>query len=241
MIRGLYTSTAGMATDMDLVEMLSNDISNMSTPGYKTEFASLSRTPATNTPYAVPGGASGTAILQIQTSIDSSQGTMERTKNPWDLAISGTGMFAVQTPNGIAYTRNGHFHVDANGSLVTDQGFKVLGQKGPITIPSDTASIGEDGTISANGQTIDKVAVYQLPPSTGWTSKGNSLYTITGTATLIATPSIQQGYIEGSNVDPALTMTNLMSAERSYQASVQALHMQDSTLQSAVTDLGKLP
>ena len=107
---------------------------------------------------------------------DFSQGNLQQTGNPLDLAMEGSGFFAVQAPNGVQYTRNGNFHLTKTGALVTAQGFPVLGDKGAITLPQGDAEIGPSGAISVDGVVAGQLKLVDFDSSVPLTSLGNAYY-----------------------------------------------------------------
>ncbi len=242
MFRGVYTSTAGMASQMAEIDQLSNNLANVDTVGYKEDFAALLQQPANPLSYGMGGLVRGTGVLSVNSTIDFSQGSLVPTGQPFDLALQGPGMFAIQSPTGISYTRNGRFHISAQNQLLSESGAVVLGANGqPLQLPDPQGNpvvIRTDGTISMNNGTVGQVGVYDAPG--GWTKSGNSLFTPNGPATAITTTTIQQGMLEQSNVNLTQTMGTLMAAERSYEAALQMQQNQNQILQSAVTDIAKL-
>jgi flagellar basal body rod protein FlgG len=168
------------------------------------------------------------------------QGPLLGSGNPTDLAISGDGLFAVGTPDGVAYTRAGDFVLDATGTLVTQQGYPVLDTAGkPITVAGGAGSfsVAPDGTVAGTGQRLAFISF----PATGLSVAGENLYTISGPVQPVAAGAgtIQQGFLEGSNVDLAGSMTDLISLQRLFQLSARSLTMQDQTLEDA-NSIGKL-
>jgi len=240
MLTGMYTATAGMATEMSAMDVISNNLSNSNTVGYREDFESLLREAANPQSYGMGGAVRSTGILQVQTKVDSSQGRVTPTDGPLDLALEGPGMFAVQTPNGIDYTRSGRLHRTPTGQLATEGGNLVLDTKGqPITIPDTqgkATTIKRDGTIYAGDVLAGQIGVSD---SAGWTKVGNGLYAPTGPVTTVATPMLQ-GYIEESNIDLVQLMGSLMTVQRAFQAANQMQHSQDQILQQAVNDIARL-
>jgi flagellar basal body rod protein FlgG len=242
MLRGLYTATAGMASEMSSIELLTNNVANANTIGYKQDFDALLRQAAGPSSYGEGGLVRGTGMLSVKTSVDVVQGTLHTTSNPYDLALQGVGMFGLQVPGGVAYTRNGRFSLSASGQLTTEGGNVVLDANGrPLQLPDpkgQPVTIKGDGTILEGGTIVGKIGVFNAP---NWAKVGNALYTpISGTATAITTNDIKQGELEEGNVDLAQTMTAIMSAERSYEAASQFQRTQDQVLQQSVNDLGRL-
>ena len=250
MIRGIYTAAAGLATATLRLGTVSNNIANASTPGYKQD-----RLPdeVGNSldllKYAVDdqGRPVGTITLGPKiglSQLDLSAGPIQETTNPLDLAIAGTGFFAVQAADGSTrYTRDGGFLTDTNGTLRARDGSSVLDTNGqPIQLPpGGDVSVAADGTILSGGATIAQLQIADFAPGANLTKVGNGMFSApTGTLPQAATGSqLYQGYLEGSNVDLTESMVSTMNLVRAYEANQKLLQMQDATLKQAVNDVGK--
>lgn len=240
MIRGVYTSASGLVAAEQRMSELSGNIANVSTPGFKQILATQEDYGTSVGVSFGDGGAPATigrlsyGTVSTGSTIDRLQGPLISTGNPTDLAIAGDGLFAVGTPNGVAYTRAGDLTVGANGVLTTSQGYPVLDTTGrPITVPGGASSltVGPDGTIGGTGQRLALVAF----PSTGVAMMGENLFAVSGPVQPVAAGagSIRQGFLEGSNVDMAASMTELISVQRTFQLSARSLTLQDQTLEEA--------
>ncbi|WP_196611080.1 flagellar hook-basal body protein [Pectinatus brassicae] len=180
------------------------------------------------------------------------QGSLENTNSPLDLAITGDGYFAINTPQGVRYTRDGNFYRSAAGQLVTANNQAVLStQGGPINIPPDIASISirADGTVNtvANGaanaaeEAIGQIQIAGFADRGALIKEGDNLYRPQqGAQPGTATGSIQQGWLEKSNVNVAKEMVNLINNYRTYEADSKALTTQDSLLDKAVNEVGRV-
>ena|SRR5689334_23358535 len=152
------------------------------------------------------------------------QAPLQQTGQPLDFAITGTGFFAVRTPQGVRYTRDGQFLANSQGQLTDQFGNLVLGQNGaPITVSAK-------GTVSANA-----LGVFNVPNAA---KQGNNLFT--GAAAGRGTGQVQQGYLEGSGADPVHTMVDMISAMRTYEAGQKAIQSIDETLQQSANNVGSL-
>jgi flagellar basal body rod protein FlgG len=237
MIRGFYTALSGVVAAMTRQSVIADNIANVNTVGFKQ-----SRSLQTDYELSVMNsvgpeiGLLGSGTVPAGLNLDISQGPLQTTGLQSDLAVEGDGLFVVRNGNGIAYSRAGDFQVDANGTLVTEQGYPVLDVTGHnIQVPPNTPfSVGKDGTIAQTGQ---RIALVGWPPG-GATRLGENLYSAAGTLTP-ATGVIHQGMLEASNTDMALEMTELITQQRSFQMSARALSMQDGTLGDAA-QLGRL-
>ena len=150
---GYYAACAGLRTQTEALELVANNLANSSTNGYRGQQPTF-RSLLTGAPLA-SGNPLNLALNHFNvlggSELDLSPGNLRDTGNPLDLAVEGSGFFAIQTPAGIMYTRDGSFQVSAKGQLVTAQGDVVLGESGPITLPSGAVSISADGTLSVEG------------------------------------------------------------------------------------------
>jgi flagellar basal-body rod protein FlgF len=239
MERGLYIAASGMLAEQVRQDQIANDLANASTPGYKPDRAAQGSfndmlLQNSSTGATIGSMSLGTGIVELRT--DLSQGPLSQTGNPLDLALSGAGFFTVKTPQGVAYTRDGQLTTDAQGNLTTITGFQVLGGNGkPITIgdPSNV-TIAPDGTVTSAGKTAGQIAVVSL---SGAVKQGDTLFSGTPGARPQGT-DIEQGYIEGSGVEPARAMVDMIVSLRAYESAQRVLHAIDDTLGEATSRVG---
>jgi flagellar basal-body rod protein FlgF len=227
MERGLYIAASGMLAEMARQDQLANELANASTPGYKADrvsqkaFGDLLLSDSADGSVVGPLG-SGAGIDKQET--DLRQQALRDTGEPLDLAIQGDGWFGVRTSTGIRYTRNGAFTADAKGNLVDQLGNQVLGEGNqPIKVT--------DGTVDTA-----KVAVFKVANPA---KQGDSYFT--GSASGKDTGEVRSGSLEGSGVDPARTMVDLMASMRAMEATQKAITTIDSTLQLTSSQVGNLP
>jgi flagellar basal-body rod protein FlgF len=224
---GLYIAASGMVAEQTRQAQLSNDLANASTPGYKAEQSpqhSFGDMLLSNTATGQPVGSMSTGVQLGKTFTDMTPAGMQTTGQPLDFGIAGTGFFAVRTPQGVRYTRDGQFTTSAQGQLVDGAGNDVLGQGGaPI-------KVGADGTVPTGA-----LGLFNVPAAA---KQGENLYT--GTASGHATGTARQGVLEESGVNPARTMVAMIGSLRTYQSGQQAIQAIDQTLQAASTQVGSL-
>ena len=153
-----------------------------------------------------------------------------------DVALHGDGFFCVQTPDGTRYTRNGQLALDAQGRLVTTAGQLLLGTDGkPITVGrADGMSIAQDGTVRSGTKVVGQIAIVSL---TNAVKQGDNVFTGTPGGRPAET-TVEQGYLEGSGVEPARAMVDMIVSLRAYEASQRVLHAIDDTLGRAVNSVG---
>ncbi len=241
MERGLYIAAAGMLAEQVRQDLISNDLANASTPGYKpdnAEQASFADLLLWNSSTGAPVGSlsMGSRITKVVT--DLTQGPLQNTGNPLDVALEGSGFFAVQTSSGVRYTRDGQFVVDGLGRLTTDSGNLVLGTSGkPITIGQadpTTISIDQRGTVKAGDRTVGTLAVMSL---TGAVKQGDTLFAGTPGVRPAGT-MVVQGSLEGSGVQPAEAMVDMIVSFRSYETTQRAIQSIDTELGRSANSVG---
>lgn len=214
---GFYSSFAGLAARMDALDVVANNLANISTTGFKAQhefYRSFSAwlQPSLTTPinqavnqYGVLGGAS----------LDLSPSSLEPTGNPTDVALQSAGYFTIQTQNGLRYTRAGNFSLNSQRQLVTVRGDRVLGEQGPIQIPDGQVSVSPDGTISVDGALVTKLKISDFPPNTALAMEGNSYFVAPQNAAKPATDvNVRQGSLETSNSDPVRGAVELIEVQR---------------------------
>ncbi len=255
MIRSLWISKTGLDAQQTQLDVISNNLANVSTNGFKRSRAVFEdllyqtmRQPgaASSQQSQLPVGLQvGTGVRPVATARLFTQGNMQQTGNSLDMAVSGQGFFQVQLPDGTTgYTRDGSFHVDANGGLVTSNGFAV---SPAITIPADAQSVtvGQDGTISvvkAGSTTPSNVGSLQLVTfmnPAGLQAMGQNTYLetaasgtpTTGTPGTSGRGTIQQGYVETSNVNVVEELVSMIQTQRAYEINSKAIQTSDQMLQ----------
>ncbi len=246
MIRGLYTSATGMMVQRNRMDVLTNNIVNVETTGYKKD--TLLTTPfdevmleRKNDPNINIYGRNLVGPYSFGTHVDELitnfvQGSLEQTNRPTDLAIAGEGFFVIETEAGERYTRAGNFAVNSEGYLVTGDGNYVLGENGRIYVGSTDFTVAVDGTITGEYAVPNRFRIVTFEDTGVLRKEGSTLYSIYGGAQPAEAEgySIRQGMQESSNVDVASEMVDLISLYRKYEANQRALKMTDETLGFAV-------
>jgi flagellar basal-body rod protein FlgF len=240
MIRGLYVAAEGMAARQKAQDVLAMNLANVNTTGFKAD-RPVFETALQRTLYRVEGtgatpiGTLSAGALLTTTYTDLQPGPLMRTGNPLDVAIEGEGYFAVQTPAGIRYTRNGAFSLNAEGILITREGFPVLGTQGVIRLPRNaTLEIGEDGSLRLDGKVVDRLQIVQgtmRKDTNGW---------LVGNATPVATPRLITGMLEGANVNIVREMVEMIEYLRAYETHQRAIQAQDETLGRAINEIARI-
>ena len=228
---------------MKALESTAHNLANVSTTAFKGErvdFQSL---------LAQSNGSNLSEVNQAinnfgvagNPSLDFSQGAIEGTGNPLDLAIEGPGYLAVQTGTGTAYTRNGHLELSSTGQLVTADGNPVLSGQGPINVPPGPVSISADGVVSVNGAIAGNIRLVEFDPQASVVETAPGLF-ISGVAPkAAASSSIRQGALESANVNPVETAVGMIAIQREAQMLQRALTMFHGEMNRvATTDLARV-
>jgi flagellar basal-body rod protein FlgF len=227
MERGLYIAASGMVSEMARQDLISNDLANASTAGYKSDTAvqgSFGDLLLRNTRTGATVGPLGEGSRIERQVTDLSAAPIKETGEDLDFAVEGDGFFAVQTAQGVRYTRNGQFTAAANGRLTDQLGNAVLGRNGqPVTV-------GGDGKVpQAN------VGIFALNNPR---KAGDNMFQ--GTAAGAGTGTVRSGALEGSGSDPVRAMTDMIASLRAFESGQKVITTIDSTLQKASNQVGSL-
>jgi len=233
---GFYAACTGLINQTDALDLTASNIANLNTTGYKAQLGfyrsleaqmgnrHLSPLNQAVNNYGVLGGAA----------LDMKAGEFQKTGNELDLAVKGSGFFVVQTPAGTRYTRNGNFHTDTAGRLLTASGDPVMGDEGPVEVPAGTITISSDGTISQQGAVVARLKLVNFQSGTTLAPEGNSYYAAPpGSAQPADDPSLSQGMLESSNLNPVAATVGLMTLQRQAQLLEQAMSIFHSVFNNA--------
>jgi flagellar basal-body rod protein FlgF len=224
MDRGLYIAASGMVAEQMRQDQIANDLANASTPGYKADTVTQRSFGDLLLSNSTTGQAVGPLALGVQANAMTTDVTpqpLRETGEPLDLAIAGDGWFAVRTGQGTRYTRDGQFSASAQGTLVDAQGDEVLGRNG------QPLSVDAQGHVDPTA-----VGVFAL---TGVAKQGDNLYT--GTPSGTGTGTVRSGALEGSGVDPAHTMVDMIASFRAFEAGQKAIQTIDDSLHKTATQV----
>jgi flagellar basal-body rod protein FlgF len=224
-----------VATERQL-DMLAHNLANASTVGYKSGSMMFSE-------YLLKDANGKTSYaMDYGTGRNTSQGALQSTGNPLDLAIHGKGYFAVQTPQGERYTRAGNFTISATGELSTLDGFPVLDDSGqPITFePSDEKiTVFANGKLEVDGDERATIGIYEFANERSLKYVSGNLYASEDNATVVEEPKVTQGMLEQSNVQPILEITKLINTQRSFISSSKFISDMYEMQENALRTLGK--
>jgi flagellar basal-body rod protein FlgG len=254
-MRALWISKSGMEAQQTQLDVVSHNLANVATNGFKRSHAifedliyqNMRQSGANTTEQTqLPTGLQvGLGVRPVATSRIYSQGNLQQTTNNLDLAIKGNGFFQIQQPDGTtAYTRDGSFQLDANGQMVTNNGYTLLPG---ITIPpnAQSISIGQDGTVSVlvpgnvAPQTVGQVQLANFINPAGLDPKGQNLFTETassgsansGAPNANGLGAVQQGFVETSNVNVVEELVSMIQTQRAYELNSKAVKTSDEMLQ----------
>jgi flagellar basal-body rod protein FlgF len=247
MNNALYVGLSRQMTLKQQMDLIANNIANADTVGFKIESLLLRedvQQPARKPSFGVNPTEKITFVQAAGTERDFSQGGLKQTGGVFDLGLAGDGFFAVQTANGVRYTRDGRFSMNAKGQLVDVAGNTVLNNgSSPIQIDQTKGqpSIAHDGTISQDGLAAGKVGVFKFADRTQLQKTDGGLYDVGNqTPTADTTTKVQQGMIENSNVDAIQQMTRMIAVSRAYEQVAGMMDQTGSMSDEAVRRLGKV-
>ena len=242
MNNALYVGLSRQETLQRALDIVANNIANADTAGFKLEQLLVQTEPGS--PPSTPDARPVNYVLDHGVTRDFTQGSMDQTGNPYDVAVEGLGFFQIQTAGGMRYTRDGRFTVDNKNQLVTKAGDPVMDAGGrPIVLDptKPEPAIAKDGTISQGGVPGAKLGVYRFPDLAQLQKNGAGLFEAPAAVTpTVATDAvIRQGTIEKSNVQPVLEITNLIEITRAYERVAQMMSATSDLSTQAIERLGK--
>ncbi|RKJ59669.1 flagellar hook-basal body protein [Butyricicoccus sp. 1XD8-22] len=278
MFKGFYTVASGMIAQQRKTEIITNNMANANTPGYKADQSTIRSFPDmlisaignTNIPTeknlnfqnAQEIGGLNTGVYLQETLANYVQGSLMQTNLTTDVALidgtlpideesgnQGAIFFRLEHPNGgEAYTRNGNFTLDGQGYLVNGNGYYVLSNEGErIYLPNDDFQVAEDGTITFADVNVAQIGVSFSANPDVLVKQDNGLFLTIDGALLPSAYNqagvafgLKQSYLEGSNVDSAKSMTDLLTAYRAFEANQKVLQAYDQSMQKAVNEIGKV-
>ncbi len=227
----LYVNLSSQVALRRKLDVLANNIANVDTRGFRAERSYFAD-------YLAKGGDAGALayVIDRATFTDFKEGAFNATQRDLDFAIDGQGFFAVQTPDGVRYTRDGSFQITNEGLLTTDEGFPVLNngfgeitipfaaaspQDGSISIVSDNIDLSGDGNISGNQNLIGQVGVFEFQDPQALNRQPGQMFASDAQGTPVNAPQLLQGFLEESNVNAITEMVTLLDATRAYTSSAR--------------------
>lgn len=282
MVRGVYTGASGMIAEQYRLDVVANNLANVDKPGFKRDTATFKAFPemmAARTeddgvvifplgstdirPYV---GRLGTGVEVNEVFTEWEQGSLRETGNQLDIALGDKGFFAVETPHGERYTRNGSFLIDKDNYLVTKHGYKVMGENGYIQIKSNNFNIDEEGRISINRryqdnedfvqfndnewedeEILDTLKIVRFENERYLKKEGESFWVdtdISGPAYIaqkgVDRPKVLSRFLEMSNVNPINEMVRMIEVQRSYELNSKTISTHDTLIGRVVNEVGRV-
>lgn len=234
MLDAISTAQVAMLQDQLRLQMISQNVSNMQTPGYKRQLIESSgfdeqlQTQMAN------------VTRQMMTATQNVQGTTIQSQIPSELALSGDGYFEVQTEQGVFYTRRGDFHVNQQGELATATGAKLLGKGGSLRVDDNAYTIDANGWVVVDNHKIDQVNIVQFTHPEQLNYRGHGLYESQESPNPAdGKTRVLQGFLEQSNVKSIDEMMEMVKTSRHFEASQRIMRTADSLLSTAINQLGE--
>jgi flagellar basal-body rod protein FlgF len=221
---GIFSLTEGSLHQELRFDAISNNLANVNTTAFKRDQIAFDE-----------------VLTAVRSTTDFSPGPGRHTGNELDVALNGEGFFAIQTAEGIRYTRDGSFTLNGEGNLVTQDGDIVLGRNGAIPVKNGHVTIDKDGNVMVENETVDKISVVEFQDRGLLKKAGQSYYRYEGDEGDIINPKeigLQQGYLEQSNVNPTEEMIQMIEAFRAYESVQKAIQNMDELTSQLVTDAG---
>ena len=220
----------GLDSRMKMIEIVTNNLANAQTTGFKRDFGRV---------------LESQQLLDVGSTIDRSPGDITGTQNPLDVAIDGEGYFAIQTPAGVRYTRNGSFSLNESGDLVTKQGMKVLSSSGsPINVTGNVIGIQDGGMVTADGNEVATLKIVTFPNMRLLEKEGSNQFVWNGNVGDVHDvdqPRVKSGALERSNVNSMSEMIQLMGAYREFESVQKTLKTLDTDMNARlIQELGRI-
>jgi len=259
MRESMYSALFGAMSNEVRLDTISNNLANVNTTGFKKEAYAFHDTfqrfahdyLTDDRTYLREGEIWPRAYVQARPRLsgqycDQSQGSLQQTGNDLDLALTGSGYFKVRTPEGDMLTRSGSFQLASDGRLITEQGYEVLGGGGSVvTLPRDNKlEIDSNGRISADGADVGTIDVVDVSDPKALEKMGKNLFQIKKGSNATEIPaeglSVQQGYLEKSNVEIVSEMVNMMEAQRAFEINQKLMTTTDSMESLVINKVGQV-
>lgn len=233
----LYVPLAAQVATERRMATIANNIANMSTPGFRAESIKFERLLST------AGDQEVAFVSEGETYTSLAAGPVNYTGNPLDVAPQGDAWFAVQTPNGRAYTRDGRLHIAPTGELLTVDNLPVLDAGGTAMLVDPAGGeirIGADGAMTQGANRVGTLGLFTLPAGAKLTRQGNAVIPDRPGLPVqdFSSLGVRQGYVEGSNVDPIMEMTRLIAVQRTFEMAAQAVQQSEDQTSEAIRTLG---
>jgi len=234
-------ATSRLVAQQRALDVIADNLANANTPGFKAERVQFSDWLTRQSGGSMPPGGNPIAYTQDRATWREQQaGTISHTGNPFDIAVTGSGYFTVNTANGPRLTRDGRFGLLPSGTIADAAGNAVLDNNGqPIQLaPTDTQiTIAGDGTVSSENGQLGKIGIVQPADPALLTAEGGTLFRSDSPTAPVASPGLEQGATEDSNVVPVLEVTRMIDNERNFEFTTQMLQAESDRHQNAIQKL----
>lgn len=252
MTRGFYDLTSGMLSQTRRLDVVGNNMTNVTTAGYKQETYTdttfqevlLSRTGSADKSNPTPIGQASYMLVPSELYVNHDQGIVEETGLTLDFAIYGDGYFAIETDNGVEYTRNGNFSLDNEGYLYLPNHGRVLGaDQQPIHLDTDYIEADDTGRIYNAGDkttVYGQLGVFTFADQQQLVKNESGLFGANGQQPVASNAQVMWKNLESSNVDMLQEMSRMMTAQRALQGAASVLQIYDGVLTKATSDVGRL-
>ena len=248
MFQGFYNLASGMLTQNKNLNVISNNMTNALTPGFKkdtmvsTTFQEEMIARSGNLDKSNPAQLNTASMIRTAADVvtDFTQGVLEETGNPLDIALTSDGFFQVQTQTGYVYTRNGAFTIDEQGYLSLQDIGRVMGENGPLYLGTDDIYVTSKGLIAnGDGAYLGALRIVNFDEGTLFAKEENSVFT-TGGQPNDFNGTVNQGYIEQSNVNILDEVVGMMESQRALQSAAQVLRIYDQLMEKATNSIGRI-
>lgn len=249
----MFSALFGAMSNEHKVNMTANNLANVNTTGYKRDSCAFQDTflrfahdyvvdskPFIRDKNMFPDPKIMARPRLSEEVIDLTQGAMQNTGNPFDLALNGKGFFKVQKGNDVFYTRNGSFNITPEGQLVTSQGYPVLAGGGAINLPTGSdVQVDDSGVISVDGQQVAQLDIVEIDDPKGIKKVGENLFSFDGNE-VPSDSKVLQGYLEKSNVEVVTEMVSMIESQRSFEMYQKMLTGTDTMDKTVIDKVGSV-
>ncbi len=258
MQNAMFSALFGALANEHRMNSIANNLANVNTTGYKRDLVAFKDTfslyahdqimeaqATVRSEKLFPDPDHKSRVRMSVAVTDFQQGALKVTGAPFDVAISGdNGFFKVATEQGEMYTRNGHFRLTAEGMLITEQGWPVLGDGGQITVPAGVNNfvIAEDGRIFADNDLVGQISLVGVDDLSRLEKLGQNMYRPRNGAQVEETPTtafMAQGFLEAPNVDAVYEMVNMIEAQRQFEAYAKLMQTSEAVDKEAINKVGR--
>ncbi|MCE1247650.1 MAG: flagellar hook-basal body complex protein [Firmicutes bacterium] len=263
MLEGMRMATQGMMSMQEQQEIISNNLANVGTTGYRKEVMDVQSFSAVIEQQMkkvgnvelpnLPGREKTGGFMQVGNSIEMqgglytssrtshSQGALKMTGSQFDLALddNGKGFFTIQSKDGIKFSRSGSFRLGTDGCLVTQDGSKVLGQKGPIKLSGTDFTVTNEGVVKVGEKEIDKLLITEFTDKSAMKKAGDNNFSADSGFKVSGNFQVKQGYLETANVNAVKEMVDMMKTMRAFEANQKVLQTEDQAWRKSANEIGK--